>query len=187
MRIAGSWYQRPDLHRFTWYSNAGDAIKEVDHILVSTRWRIPQKCRVLSAEFCDTDHRLVVATLRVHFKTSRSSRDHPRVFHLDRLREEECAREYAVAISNRFTALENLTDPIALWDTFKRETLDAAQESIGDRPRARRNGISQETLDATEAGRAARLAGDRELHRSLARRTRNSRSESLLRRSKAIS
>ena len=180
MRIAGSWYQRPDLHRFTWYSDAGNAIKEIDHILVSTRWRILQNCRVFrSAEFCRTDHRLVVATLRVHFKTSRPSRDRPKVFHLDRLREDECAREYAVAISNRFTALENLTDPIALWDTFKRETLDAAQESIGDRPRTRRNGISQETLDATEAGRAARLAGDRELHRSLARRTR-----SLLRRDK---
>ena len=53
MRIAGSWYQRPDLHRFTWYSNAGNAIKEVDHIHVSTRWRILQNCRVFrSAEFC---------------------------------------------------------------------------------------------------------------------------------------
>ena len=180
MRIAGSWHQRPDLHRWTWYSNAGNAAKEIDHILISTRWRILQNCRVYrSAEFCGTDHRLVVATLRVHFRTPRPSSDRPRVFHLDRLREEECAREYAVAISNRFAALDDLTDPVALWDTFKRETLDAAQESIGDRPRTRRNSISQETLDATEASRTARLVGDRVLHRSLARRTRT-----LLRRDK---
>ena len=180
LRIAGSWHQRPDLHRWTWYSDAGNAVKEIDHILVSTRWRILQNCRVFrSAEFCGTDHRLVVATLRVHFKTPRPSCDRPRVFHLDRLGEGECAREYAVAISNRFAALDNLTDPVALWDTFKRETLDAAQESIGDRPRTRRNSISQETLDATEASRAARLAGDRVLHRSLVDRSRT-----LLRRDK---
>ena len=46
MRIAGSWYQRPALHRWTWYSNVGGVAKEIDHILVSTRWRILQNCRV---------------------------------------------------------------------------------------------------------------------------------------------
>ncbi|KAG0728289.1 Craniofacial development protein 2 [Chionoecetes opilio] len=61
LRIAGSWYQRPELHRWTWYSNAGGVAKEIDHILVSTRWRILQNCRVYrSAEFFGTDHRLVV-------------------------------------------------------------------------------------------------------------------------------
>ena len=180
LRISGSWYQRPDPHRWTWYSDAGNAAKEIDHILVSTRWRILQNCRVYrSAEFCGTDHRLVVATLRVHFKTPQRSNDHPRVFHLDRLREGECARGFAEAISDRFAVLGSLTDPVLLWDTFKRETLDAAQDTIGVRPRAVQNSISRETLEATDACRAARLTGDRELHRSHVRRTR-----SLLRRDK---
>ena len=37
LRIAGSWYQSPVLHRWTWYSNAGGVAKEMDPILVSTR------------------------------------------------------------------------------------------------------------------------------------------------------
>lgn len=83
LRIAGSWHQRRDLHRWTWYSDAGNTAKEIDYILVGTRWRILQNCRVFrSAEFCGTDHRLVVATLRVHFRTPRPSSDRPRVFHL---------------------------------------------------------------------------------------------------------
>ncbi|XP_069972960.1 uncharacterized protein [Penaeus vannamei] len=161
---------RPDPHRWTWYSDAGNAAKEIDPILVSPRWRILQNCRVYrSAEFCGTDHRLVVATLQVHFKTPQ----------LDRLREGECARRFAEAFSGRFIALENLTDHVLLWDTFKREILDAAQETIGERTRAGRYFISQETLDATDACRAARLAEDRDLHHSQVRRTR-----SLLRRDK---
>ena len=37
LSIAGSWYQGPALHRWTWYSNVGGVAKEIDHILVSTR------------------------------------------------------------------------------------------------------------------------------------------------------
>ncbi|XP_063592192.1 dynein intermediate chain 2, ciliary-like [Penaeus indicus] len=78
---------------------AQELISEIDYILISTRWRILQNSRVYwCAEFCGTDHRLDVATLRVHFKTPR----HSMVFHLDRLKKEECARR-----SPQFTALEN--------------------------------------------------------------------------------
>ncbi|XP_069982670.1 uncharacterized protein [Penaeus vannamei] len=66
LRISGSWYQPPDPHCWMWYINADNTTKEIDHILVNTRWRILQNCRVYrSAKFCGTDHKLVVATLRV--------------------------------------------------------------------------------------------------------------------------
>ena len=128
LRIAGSWYQRPELHRWTWYSNTGRARKEIDHILISTRWRLLQNCRVFrSAEFFATDHRLVVATLKLRLKTRRISRCHQQRFHLEKLKDEECAREYAVTVSNRFGVLGALQDPVELWDTFKHETLSAAE------------------------------------------------------------
>ena len=40
LRIGGSWFQRREPRRWTWYSNTGGVAKEIDHILVSTRWRI---------------------------------------------------------------------------------------------------------------------------------------------------
>lgn len=33
LRVAGSWFQLPNLHHWTWYSNAGSVVKEIDHIL----------------------------------------------------------------------------------------------------------------------------------------------------------
>ncbi|KAG0724748.1 LINE-1 retrotransposable element ORF2 protein [Chionoecetes opilio] len=122
LRIAGSWYQRPELHRWTWYSNAGGVAKEIDHIL--------------------------------------------------KLKDLTCAHEYAVAVSNRFDVLGALGDPVELWDTFKRETLQAAKECIGERPRSRRGFVSTETLEKIEESRAARLAGNQDQHRALSRRTR---------------
>ena len=180
LRIAGSWYQRPELHRWTWYSNAGGVAKEIDHILVSTRWRILRNCRVFrSAEFFATDHRLVVATLRLHIKSRKISRCHQTVFHLEKLKDLTCAHEYAVTVSNRFSVLDALEDPVELWDTFKRESLEAAKECIGERPRSRSGFVSRETMENIEKSRAARLAGDRDQHRALSRRTRT-----LLRRDK---
>ena len=175
LRIAGSWFQRPDLHRWTWYSNAGNAMKEIDHILVSTRWRILQNCRVYrSAEFFSTDHRLVVATLKLKLKSCSIPRCYSPGFHLERLRDENCATEFAVAVSNRFEVLDSLEDPVELWENFKREALSAAHECIGVKPRSRRGFLSEETLGLVEESRAARMGRNRGLHRVLSRRTKAS-------------
>lgn len=100
LRTSGFWYQHSDLrHR---YSDVGNAAKEINHIVVGSCWKSLQNCRVYrNAEFCGTDHRFVVANLRVHFKTRSNN---PRMIHLDRLGEEE-------AISGRFTVLGNLMAP----------------------------------------------------------------------------
>ena len=66
----------------------------------------------------------------------------------------------AVTVSSRFEALNTLEDPEELWDTLKRETLEAAKECIGKRPRARSGFTSLETLESIEESRAARHAGD---------------------------
>ena len=58
--VAGSWFQCLQAHRWTWYSNAGGAAKEIDHVLIDGRWRMIQNCRVYRcAQFLNTDHQLV--------------------------------------------------------------------------------------------------------------------------------
>ena len=56
-------------------------------------------------------------------------------------------------------------------DTFKRETLEAAKECTGERPRSRSGFIPVETLESIEESRAARLAGDYDQYRALSRKT----------------
>ena len=34
LRLAGSWFQRPQAHCWTWYSNSGSVAKEIDHLLI---------------------------------------------------------------------------------------------------------------------------------------------------------
>ena len=83
-----------------------------------------------SAEFFETELRLI-ATLKLHVKSRKPPRCDHIVFHLEKLKDLPCAQEFAVKVSNRFGALDTLEDPGELWDTFKRETLEAAKECIG--------------------------------------------------------
>merc|ERR1711980_73031 len=93
-------------------------------------------------------------------------------FHLEKLKDPVCAQEYAVAVSNRFEVLGTLGDSEELWDAFKRGTLEAAKECIGERPRSRSGVASRETLETIQESRPARLAGNLDQHRTLTRRTR---------------
>ena len=77
-----------------------------------------------------------------------------------------------MAVSNRFEVLGGLDGAVEMWDTFKRETLQAAKDCIGDRPRSRGGFASGETLQCIEESRTARLAGDHGRYRTLVRRTR---------------
>ena len=80
LRVAGSWFHRPQAHRWTWYSNAGGVAKENDHVLVDGGWRMIQNYRVYwSAHFLNNDHGIVVATLKLHLKSRRMVPSQPRL------------------------------------------------------------------------------------------------------------
>ena len=38
LRVAGSWFQRPQAHHWTCYSNAGGVAKKIDHVLIDGRY-----------------------------------------------------------------------------------------------------------------------------------------------------
>ena len=78
--VVGSWFQRSQAHRWIWYSNTGGVAKEMDHVLVNGPWRMMQNCRVeRSAQFLNTDHSLVVATLKLQLKSRRMVPSQPRL------------------------------------------------------------------------------------------------------------
>ena len=52
LREAGSWFQRPQAHRWTWYSNTSGVAKQIDYVLVDGRWRMIQNCRVYQSAWC---------------------------------------------------------------------------------------------------------------------------------------
>ena len=97
--MAASWFQRPEAHHWIWYSNAGGVAKEIDHVLIDGRWRIIQKCRVYRrAQFLKTDHRLVVATLKLQLKSERMVPSQPRL-DVGKLKDKRVAEKFSNRLS----------------------------------------------------------------------------------------
>ena len=95
-------------HRWTWYSNAGGVAKEIDRVLVDGRWRMIQNCRVCwSAQFPNTDHRLVAKTLKLHLKSRRMVTSQPRL-DVGKLKDERVAEEFANKLSGDLGGLGTL-------------------------------------------------------------------------------
>jgi exonuclease III len=170
LRLCGSWFQRRELHRWTWYSNAGNAAKEIDHILVDGRWRMVRNCRVFrSAQFLSTDHRLLVASLQIRLKSKKLPSSTATTFDLDKLKDPAVSAEFSRRLGVEVGGLRDCGDPEQMWSSFKTAILEAAGDVIGTRSRARKSFISSDTLALIERARKARLSGEPALARSLRR------------------
>ena len=100
--MAGSWFQHQQAHCWTWYSNAGGVAKKIDHVLVDGRWRMIQNCRVYrSAQFLNTDHRLILATMKLKLKYRRIVPSQPRL-DVGKLKDERVVEEFADRLSGDF-------------------------------------------------------------------------------------
>ena len=105
--------------------------KEIDHILVSTRWRILQNCGF-------SECRPITGLLLLHssfISSPESFHDATTLCFILKLKDLTCAQEYSVTVYNWFGVLDILEYPEELWDTFTRETLEAAKKCVGKHPR----------------------------------------------------
>ena len=85
---------------------------EIDHVLVDGHWRMIQNCRVhRSAQFLNTDHRLVAATLKLHLKSRRMAPSQPRL-DLGKLKNERVAEEFVNRLSGNLGVW-------VLWEILK--------------------------------------------------------------------
>ena len=126
-----------------------------------------QNCRVhRSAQFLNTDHRLVVATLKLHLKSRRMVPSQPRL-DVGKLKDERVAEEFVNKLSGDLVGLGALGGPEESWSAFKTTVLYVAGACLGTHRRAKKNFVSQGTLDTIDQSRRARLNGRAELFTEL--------------------
>jgi len=68
--VAGSWFQRRSVRRVAWFSSDGVTAKEIDYVLVSTRWTVLENCHVCHSLEFSTDHCPVIASLALKMRRS---------------------------------------------------------------------------------------------------------------------
>ena len=82
-----------------------------------------------------------------------------------KLKDETVSEELANRLSGDLGGLGALGDPEKLWSVFKITVLDVAGRYFGTHHRAKKNFVSQGTLDTIDQSRRARLNSKAELLR----------------------
>jgi len=126
-----------NIHKYTRTSPDGKTHNQIDHILIDRRWQSSVlDVRSFRGSDCDTDHHLVIAKVRERLavgKQAAQSFDRQR-FNLRKLNEPEVREQYQIEFTNRFTALENLSDDEDVdrsWEHIKENIKTSAEESLG--------------------------------------------------------
>ena len=169
LTIANTWFQRPNIAKYTWYSNDGSTKKMLDYIIIRRRWLSSvQNCRSYrGTKLGNTNHRLVAAKIRLRLKATKTSQT-PQKIDTYRIQQDPAlAKQYQVKISNRFEVLTQCDDSEDVWKVFKENALAAATSVAGMKQRKKKDWISNEYLTIIDLRREAHLCGDMTAYRQL--------------------
>jgi len=163
--VVKSWmFPHRHIHKYTWTSPDGKTDKQIDHVLIEKKWysRVLDVRSFMGAD-CETDHYLVVAKFRERLAESTQavqSFDGER-FNLRKLNELEFRKQYYIQITNRFAALDNLSDYKDInkaWENIKENIKTSAKESIGMQElKQHKPGFNEECLGLLDQRKQAKL------------------------------
>jgi len=113
---------------YTWTSRDGNTRNQIDYTSIAQRWKTSlMNCRTYPGADCDTDHQLLVATLKVTLGKRQRQNSFPPL-NLEELKEDK-AVQFAAEVTNRFTALEAAQNEVTV------SAANTAYSSTSTRPR----------------------------------------------------
>jgi len=126
-----------NINKYAWTSPDGKTHNQIDHVLIDRRWHSSVlDVRSFRGADCDTDHYLVIATVRERLAVGKQAaqRFDGQRFNLGKLNKLEVKKQCQIEITNRFAALENLNDDEDVnrtWENIKENIKTSAKESLG--------------------------------------------------------
>jgi len=74
LALANTMFKQHPRRLYTWTSPAGDTRNQIDYISIAQRWKTSlMNCRTLPGADSDTDHQLLMATLKVRLAKTEST------------------------------------------------------------------------------------------------------------------
>ena len=106
--ITGTLFPHKNIHKATWVSPDGKTRNQIDHVLISKRFRNSVRdTRVYRSADLGSDHHLVCTTIKLRLRRPRGRRNARRVkYETSRLGNEDVLRAFNITLRNRYQALE---------------------------------------------------------------------------------
>ena len=118
LAVANTMFKQHWWRLYIWTCPDGDTQNQIDYISIAQRWKTSRtNCRTYPRADCDTDHQLLVATLKLRLAKRQRQHSIPPL-NLEELKEEK-AVQFAADMTNRFTALKTAQVEVTPEDLWK--------------------------------------------------------------------
>jgi hypothetical protein len=123
--VKSTMFQHRNILKYTWTCPDGQTHNQTDHILLDRRRQLSiLDIRSFRETDCDTGHYLVVAKVRERLAVRKQEvqKFDGEKFNLRMLNDLEVRKKYQIEITNRFAALENVSDGEDInkaWESIK--------------------------------------------------------------------
>ena len=108
--VRSSTFPHKDMHKETWYSADGRTANQIDHVLISNRFRSAvTDSRALRGPDIGSDHKLLKINFRVKLQVKTEKKYEKRNI-VNIFQNSKWKQEYAIELNNRFEILENMED-----------------------------------------------------------------------------
>ena len=129
--ITNTWFQVPKRRRYTWVSPGDQYRNQIDYILVKKRYRNQvKKAIAYPGADADTDHSLVKATCRLHWKRMQKAKRKP-AWNIEALRQNNVKARFQQEVKKRVEDMGNTADVECQWQGIKGAITEAAELAIG--------------------------------------------------------
>ena len=108
LNVRSTKFPYKDIHKETWYSADGRTVNQIDHVLISNRFRSAiTNIRTLRGPDIGSDHNLLKINFKVKLRVKSGSKYDEKRKIVDIFQNPKWQQEYVIEINNRFEMLEN--------------------------------------------------------------------------------
>ncbi|XP_065568786.1 uncharacterized protein LOC136032404 [Artemia franciscana] len=159
--IGGNLFPHRDVHKYSWTSPGGAVRNQIDHCLVSRKFRSSiQDVRAYRGADVGSDHNMLVTKFSLKLKRNekKAPNSEPQ-FDSDKLLDRTTRHEFVTELSNKFEALyiSDQDDQEIIWDQIKNLYIESASKTLGNRKKPKDQWLSDRTWQLIEERKVAKL------------------------------